>query len=279
MSVYGNETHSEIFMTETSTGIAARDIVVRYERSREPVLENQSLDILPGKINVLIGPNGCGKSTLLKAMARQLRLASGTITIDKRDITTMSSLELASRVGILFQENIAPNDLTVQELIYYSRYAKLKLFESLKEADHAAVERAMEKTNTLRWRDRLIRELSSGQRQLVWIALLLAQESTYLFLDEPTTFLDMANQMEVLDCVSRLNRELGNTVVMSIHDLNMAILFADWIFVMKDGKVVSCGKPKDIITAELIQYAFGVDVRVVDNGDGQVYCIVKRKRQ
>lgn len=258
-------------------GIAVRGIVVSYPQSRQAVLVNQSVNLLPNKINVLIGPNGCGKSTFLKAMAGQLRLNKGAIYLQKEDISTLTPLELARRAGILFQENFAPQDLTVEELVYYSRYPRLKFFESLSSADCDAVERAMKMTNTLQWRDKLIRELSSGQRQLVWIALLLAQEPGYLFLDEPTTYLDMANQIEVLDCIRRLNREWGATIVMSIHDLNMASLYSDWIIALKEGKVVSCGVAKDVITPELVKSVFGVEVCVFQDDVGSVFCIPKRK--
>ncbi|MDO4549621.1 MAG: ABC transporter ATP-binding protein [Planctomycetia bacterium] len=268
--------NTENFATETSTRISVQEIVVRYHPNQEPVLDRLSLQILPHKLNVLIGPNGCGKSTLLKAMARQLRLSSGAVFIEDRNINSFSALELSQYVGILFQENFAPNDLTVEELIYYSRYPRLKLFESLREEDYHAVQWAMEITNTLRWRDRMIRELSSGQRQLVWIALIIAQESKCLFLDEPTSYLDMANQIEILDCIHRLNREMGKTIVVSIHDLNMAAQYADWIFAMKDGRIHSFGAPQNIITSELLHEVFDVEAKIIyDQQDGAVYCIPK----
>ncbi|MDO4568874.1 MAG: ABC transporter ATP-binding protein [Planctomycetia bacterium] len=263
-----------------NNGISVREIVVSYPSRPQPVLENLSLEIPAGCMNVLIGPNGCGKSTLLKALARQLRLASGSIWIGDQNLDEMSTVERSRKIGILFQENFAPNDLTVEELVFYSRYTRLKLFESLREEDCAAVENALRMTNTLDWRNRPIRELSSGQRQLVWIALLIAQETEYLFLDEPTTYLDMPNQLEILDCIRRLNAELGKTVVISIHDINMAALYADYLFAMRDGKICSSGKLRDVLTPQLLRDVFDVEAKIhYDEQNGTIFCLPCRKRR
>jgi len=263
--------------TNAPARLEAKNVTVGYHGSPTPILVDESVKMLTGKINVLIGPNGSGKSTLLKTLVRQLKPSSGSVVLDGKDIHSLSTIQMAMKVGVLFQENAAPGDITVEELVYYSRYSRLGLFEALTEADHEAVEKALEMSGTAHMRKTLVSNLSSGQRQLAWIALLLAQTPEFLFLDEPTTFLDLAHQFEVLDCIRKLNRELGATVVMIIHDLNLALQYADRIYAMKDGKTVRSGPPGEVVTPELLRDVFGIDAKVMLDGD-VACCIPLRKR-
>jgi len=268
---------SDMNRRNNASTLETRHITVGYHGSPVPILVDESVRILSGKINVLIGPNGSGKSTLLKALVRQLRPTSGDIVLDGNDIRSLTPLQMAAKIGVLFQENSAPGDITVEELVYYSRYSRLHLFEALTEVDHQAVERALQLTGTAPMRKTLVSNLSSGQRQLAWIALLLAQTPEFFFLDEPTTFLDLAHQFEVLDCIRKLNRELNATIIMIVHDLNLAMQYADQIFVLKDGKSVRSGAPHEVITPELLREVFGIEAKVLlDEG---VSCCIPLSRR
>ncbi|MBN2711169.1 MAG: ABC transporter ATP-binding protein [Planctomycetes bacterium] len=255
-------------------GLSGKDLTVRYNPKRDPVIIDQSIDIPVGKITVFVGPNGSGKSTLLKTLARQLAPESGAVILDGQEIITYSPLELARRIGILFQENAAPNDLTVEELAYHGRYPHRKLFESLMPEDKEAVEHALILSGADKLRHRMISQLSSGQKQLAWIAMLLSQSPKYMFLDEPTTFLDMAHQFDIMDLVLKLNRELGNTVLLSVHDLNLAARYADHIFALRDGRIVTSGSPAEVFTVETLREVFNVETRIAcDEETGTVCCI------
>jgi iron complex transport system ATP-binding protein len=260
--------------TFTISGLAGNDLTVRYRQKQTPVIAGQTVAIPEGKITVFIGPNGSGKSTLLKTLAWQLRPEMGTVILDGRNIAEFSPKELACRLGILFQENSAPNDLTVEELAYHGRYPHRRLFESLTPEDSEAVERALQLSGSDRLRHHLISQLSSGQKQLAWIAMLLSQSPKYLFLDEPTTFLDMAHQFEIMDLVRRLNRELGNTVLLSVHDLNLAARYADHIIALRDGRVVAEGSSEEVLTVEILREVFQVETRIVrDLAGDSFYCV------
>ena len=254
-------------------------LTVRYHKARPPVIAGQTIEIPVGKISILIGPNGSGKSTLLKTLARQLVPETGTVVLDGRDIATLSAHDIALSLGILFQENHAPNDLTVEELAYHGRYPHRRLFESLKLEDRAAVEEALELCGMTALRKRPISQLSSGQKQLAWIAMLLAQSPHYLFLDEPTTFLDLAHQFDVMNLVRRMNQELGNTIIISMHDLNLAARYADAIFAVRDGKVVASGTAEEVLTVETLGTVFDVDAKVLrDEDTGALHCVPGGRR-
>lgn len=261
-----------------SSGISGERLRIRYDSSVIPVIDGESILIPTGKITALIGPNGSGKSTLLKALARQLVPENGQVIIDGREIATLSSIQLARKLGILFQENLAPNDLSVEELVFRGRHPHRRLFESLTKQDSAAVDEALKLADLTSLRYSQISELSSGQRQLAWIAMAVAQEPRYLFFDEPTTFLDLAHQFDVIDLVLRLNRELSKTIVLVVHDLNIAARYADHIFAMKNGQIISSGTPFEVLTVETLRQVFDVETRIVKDEDNKIFfCVPIRK--
>lgn len=250
-----------------SNGIIGDHLCVRYHPRRPLVLDDVSLHIPPDKVTAFIGPNGSGKSTLLKTLARQLPPEKGTVTIDGRNIASLTPRQLAQRLGILFQENIAPADLTVEGLAYHGRYPHRRLFEALKPEDRTAVEEALNLTGIASLRQHKLSHLSSGQKQLAWVAMLLAQEPDYLFLDEPTTFLDLSHQFDVMDCLCRLNRQAGKTIVLVVHDLNLAARYADHIFALRDGRIVAAGSPADVLTPGTLRQVFDVETQIVSDDE------------
>lgn len=187
--------------TETETGLAGNGLTVRYRKDQRPIIVAQSIQIPVGRITVFIGPNGSGKSTLLKTLARQLSPECGAVVLDGKDIATLSARQFACRLGILFQENLAPHDLTVEALVHHGRYPHRKLLEALTQEDRDCIEQALTMAGVTELRDHAVNQLSSGQKQLAWIGMLLAQAPQYMFLDEPTTFLDLAHQFDVMDLI------------------------------------------------------------------------------
>ncbi len=261
-----------------SRAIAAEDLCVRYDPRFPAVLNGASLRIAEGKITVLIGPNGSGKSTLLKTLARQLEPESGRVILNGRDIRSVPSRELAKSLGILFQEHHAPGDLTVEELVFHGRYPYGGLFQSLTQIDLEAVEEALQLTDLLALRHRPLSELSGGQRQLAWIAMALAQEPRYLFLDEPTTFLDLAHQFDLMDLIRRLNRNSGKTVILVLHDLNLAARYADSIVAMRHGRIVASGAPDEVLTTEILRTVFDVEARIIrDEANRILFCLPEKR--
>jgi iron complex transport system ATP-binding protein len=255
-------------------GLDGERLELRYDERYPPVIDGESLQILPGKITALIGANGSGKSTLLKALARQLQPESGRVILDGHDIATLAPRRLAQKLGILFQEHVAPGDLTVEELIYHGRYPHRGLFESLTPEDHAAVEDALRMSGLEAIRHRPMNQLSGGQRQLAWIAMALAQSPAYLLLDEPTTFLDPAHQFDVMDLIFRLNRERGKTIVLVVHDLNLAARYADYLFALHSGRIVASGPPARVLTVDILREVFEVETEIVrDHGERAFFCI------
>ncbi|MCE0483521.1 MAG: ABC transporter ATP-binding protein [Methylacidiphilales bacterium] len=258
--------------------LSGADLRARYNATEPVVIDGASIEIPVGRISVLIGPNGSGKSTLLKLLARQLEPEAGRVILDRREITELPSWELARKLGILFQENVAPHDLTVEELTYHGRHPHRRMFESLTPEDHTAVEEALRLTDMDPLRDRPIGHLSAGQRQLAWIALALAQSPHYLFLDEPTTFLDPAHQFDIMDLVLRLKRELGKTLVLVLHDLNLAARYADHLFALRDGKIVASGTPAEILTPETLRRVFDIEARIIrEEETGTFLCVPVKK--
>ena len=241
------------------------NITLKYNKNKT-ILENISLNIQENKINVILGQNGSGKTTLFNSLCRQLLPTSGEITINDKKISKYSNREFAHLVGILFQENIAPSDLTAKELISYGKFAQTKMFSTstIDEGD-PDVEKAMELTNTKQFENQYISELSSGQRQLVWIAMLIVQNSKYILLDEPTTYLDLKNQFEIMNCIKRINQGLKKTVIIILHDLNLTFQYADYVFMLKDKKIKYFGKTKEILTPENIKDIFEVNVKIIEN--------------
>jgi iron complex transport system ATP-binding protein len=255
------------------SGLSGQNLRVRYDADKKPVIDGESINIPVGKITALIGPNGSGKSTLLKTLARQLKPEFGHVIIDGREIATLPSTELARKLGILFQENVAPNDLTAEELVFYGRHPHRRFFESLTPDDNAAVEEALRLADLLELRHRQISHLSAGQRQLAWIAMAVAQQPHYLLLDEPTTFLDLAHQFDVMDLIRRLNRDLGKTIVLVVHDLNLAARYADHIFALRDGKIIASGSPREVLTVEKLRQVFDVETVILrDESRNTFFC-------
>lgn len=228
----------------------------------EIVVRDLSLSIRDGKVTTIIRPNSCGKSILLRSLTRLLRPAGGSVLLDGQLIHRLSSREVARRLGLLAQHSAAPEGVTVEELARRGRFPHQGFLQPLSPKDDEAVERALALTRMTDLRHRPIDSLSGGQRQRAWFAMALAQETPILFLDEPTTFLDVSAQIEMLDMVWRLNRDEGRTMVMVLHDLNMTARYADNLIAMRDGKIVATGHPSEVINADLLREVFGVEAGV-----------------
>lgn len=222
------------------------------------IIDNLSVHIPRGKITTIIGPNGCGKSTLLKTIARILKASDGAILLDGKTIATTSSKEIAKKMAILPQTAEAPAGLTVRELITYGRFPHQSRFGKLKQEDTDAIDWALQATNLSEFHNRPIEALSGGQRQRVWIAMALAQDTDIVILDEPTTYLDMAHQLDVLQLLARLNQEQEKTIIMVLHDLNHASRFSHYLIAMRAGQLVTEGTPAEVMTASVLQQVFQI---------------------
>jgi len=240
--------------------LAVEGLVMAYDGA--PVIDGLDLAVPAGSFTVVVGPNGCGKSTLLRAFARTMRPRAGRVLLDGEPITGLRGKEVARRIALLPQSPIAPEAITVGDLVARGRYPHQGLLRQWSAQDARAVEAALAATETVELRDRLVSSLSGGQRQRVWLAMALAQDTELLLLDEPTTFLDIAHQYEMLGLCSRLHTQ-GRTLVAVLHDLNQAARFATHLVVMAEGAVVAQGPPSDIITAELVEAVFGLPARII----------------
>lgn len=227
------------------------------------VIESLTLTVPIGSITAVVGPNGCGKSTLLHGLARLLHPDAGRVILDDRDIALYRSKEVARRLGLLGQTSTAPDGITVADLVARGRYPYQDALRRWSDADESAVVNALRTTNTLDLAQRRVDELSGGQRQRVWIALVLAQQTPVILLDEPTTFLDIAHQLDVLDLLVDLNRNEERTIVLVLHDLNQAARYADYLVVMKDGAIVATGEPSRVVSAALVSDVFGIESRII----------------
>ncbi|MGW3496838.1 ABC transporter ATP-binding protein [Streptomyces sp. NPDC001020] len=241
--------------------LAARGLTLAYED--RTVVEELDLDVPDGKVTVIVGPNACGKSTLLRALGRLLKPRRGAVLLDGAELARLSTKRIAQTIGLLPQTPVPPEGITVGDLIARGRQPHQKWWQQWSETDETSVSEAMERTGTADLAERPVDELSGGQRQRVWIAMALAQDTDLLLLDEPTTYLDIAHQVDVLDLVRQLNRERGRTVVAVLHDLNQAARYADHLIAMRAGRIVAQGSPGDIVTAELVQEVFGLASVVV----------------
>jgi iron complex transport system ATP-binding protein len=247
--------------------LSASGLSLRYDTRL--VVDGLDLDLPPGAVTVIVGANACGKSTLLRGLARLLGPAAGTVTLDGAPLASLGDRHLARRLGVLPQHPTAPDGVTVRELVMRGRYPHRpdgvlsRWFGGTSAADDAAVAAALEATGTAGLAERGIDELSGGQRQRVWIAMALAQETEVLLLDEPTTFLDLAHQIEVLDLVRDLNAARGVTVAAVLHDLNLAARYADHVVAMKHGAIAAQGTPEEVFTERLVADVFGLAARIV----------------
>ncbi|MFD7505766.1 ABC transporter ATP-binding protein [Streptomyces sp. NPDC059850] len=241
--------------------LAARELTLAYED--RTVVDGLDLVIPDGEVTVIVGPNACGKSTLLRALGRLLKPRGGAVLLDGTDLARIPTKKIAQSVGLLPQTPVAPDAITVADLVSRGRQPHQHWWQQWSDEDERAVGDAMERTDVAALADRLVDELSGGQRQRVWIAMALAQETGLLLLDEPTTYLDISHQVEVLDLVRQLNHERGRTVVAVLHDLNQAARYADHLIAMKAGRVVARGRPSEVVTAELVREVFGLESVVV----------------
>ena len=250
-------------MTKTLTHhtLEARNLTLAYDG--RTVVEGLDLHIPPGQVTAVVGANACGKSTLLRGLARVLRPETGSVVLDGRSIHDRSTREVATVLGLLPQAPVAPEGITVADLVGRGRYPHQGWFRRWTSDDERAVAEALAATDTAGLADRSVDELSGGQRQRVWIAMALAQQTDLLLLDEPTTFLDVAHQVEVLDLLTDLHAARGTTVVLVLHELNLAARYADHLVALRRGEVVAAGHPRDVVTEELVRDVFGLDSHVV----------------
>ena len=241
--------------------LRAEDVRLAY--GDHVVIDGLDLDVVDGTVTAVIGPNGCGKSTLLRALGRLLKPTGGQVLLDGKRIDRTPTKEVAKVLGMLPQSPLAPEGLTVADLVARGRHPHQAGYRQWSGDDEDAVATALEWTGIADLAERPVDELSGGQRQRAWISMALAQGTDLLLLDEPTTFLDLAHQVDVLDLVERLNREAGRTVVMVLHDLNLAARYAGRILAMRDGRIVADGPPADVLTADVLRAVFGLDAHVL----------------
>jgi len=241
--------------------IRTQALVAGYGGRR--VVDGIDMEIPAGRISVIVGANACGKSTLLKTLSRLLPAQEGAVVLDGKRIDQIPTKELARTLGLLPQQPIAPEGIAVADLVGRGRHPHQKLFRSWTAADDRAVAEALAATGVLDLADRAVDELSGGQRQRVWIAMALAQQTDVLLLDEPTTFLDVSHQIDVLDLLADLNASRGTTIVMVLHDINLAARYADHLFALRHGRLIASGAPADVVTSELVREVFDLDSLVI----------------
>ncbi|GIV97591.1 MAG: iron-enterobactin transporter ATP-binding protein [Herpetosiphonaceae bacterium] len=238
------------------------------------IVDQLNLVVTAGSMTVLVGPNGCGKSTLLRGLARILKPRSGAVYLDGKIIQKLPTREVALRLGFLPQSPLAPEGMTVRDLIAQGRFPHQRWFQQWTVEDERITTQVLEMTDLTDLAGRQLDTLSGGQRQRAWIAMALAQNTDILLLDEPTTYLDLAHQLEVLQLLQRLNKQEGRTIVMVLHDLNLAARYADTIVALCAGKVVAAGKPWSVMTPEMLRQVFGVEAAIVkDPVNGAPICI------
>ena len=241
--------------------LSTKGLTLGYDQRR--IVDDLTLEIPDGSFTVIVGANGSGKSTLLRGLARLLAPQSGAVHLDGDEIHRLRSKEVARRLGLLPQGPTAPDGIVVADLVGRGRHPHVGLLRQWSDADQAAVDQAMAATGITDLRNRYVDELSGGQRQRVWIAMALAQQTSLLLLDEPTTYLDIAHQVDVLELCDELHEEHGRTLVVVLHDLNHACRYATHLVAMREGRIVAEGAPVDIVTAELVEEVFGLRCRVI----------------
>jgi iron complex transport system ATP-binding protein len=252
--------------------LAADNLTLAYDQ--QEIISDLAVSIPDGRVTALVGPNGCGKSTLLRGLARLMAPRSGAVLLDGKAITRLPSKEVARQLGILPQGPSAPEGMTVRELVAQGRYPHQSLLRQWSPDDEEAVERALATTSLVELGERQLDTLSGGQRQRAWIAMTLAQETPVLLLDEPTTFLDLAHQVEILSLLDELNEREGRTIVMVLHDINQACRYAHHLVALKDGRVVAQGDPREIVDHGMVCEVFGIECHVVrDPVSGTPLCL------
>ncbi|MFT8356833.1 MAG: ABC transporter ATP-binding protein [Bifidobacterium aquikefiri] len=259
-----------------SASLSAQKISVAY--GTHLAVNGVDLDAHGGQIGAIIGANGCGKSTFLRALARLVKPQGGTVILNGHDIAKLPTKRVATQLGILPQSPIAPDGITVFDLVSRGRYPYHRFGSHWSRQDQDAVEHALEVTHMSDFADRSVDQLSGGQRQRAWIALTLAQDTDIVLLDEPTTYLDVAYQLEVLDLLADLNAIDGIIIIMVIHDINLAARYADWILAMKDGTCDTFGTPSEVITPDVIRRVFGMDVRIIQDPESKTPMIIADSR-
>ncbi|ECL0113426.1 ABC transporter ATP-binding protein [Listeria monocytogenes] len=255
-----------------------RDVNFSYNGT-DAILKNVSFTIQKNKINTIVGPNGSGKSTLLEILARLLSPNSGDVLLEGKSIFEWKAKEFAQNVAIVHQSNVLPNELMVKELLYFGRLPYKNWRMTRTKEDDLAVERALMQTELTEKAEKFVDSLSGGERQRVFIATALVQDTPILLLDEPTTFLDMYFQLEILELVKRLNQEENLTIVMILHDLNQALRYSDHLIVMKNGEVVAKGEPEELLTTDLIAETYGVVADVLNDANNGKYIVPQRRKE
>ncbi|MBN6052790.1 ABC transporter ATP-binding protein [Nonomuraea sp. RK-328] len=263
-------------MPESAARLSGTGLTLAYDQ--RVVAEDLDVTIPDESFTVIIGPNACGKSTLLRALARMLKPRKGAVHLDGSVITSLPSKEVARRLGLLPQSSIVPDGITVADLVARGRYPHQRLMRQWSRADETAVAEAMHATDVAELADRIVDELSGGQRQRVWLAMALAQETPILLLDEPTTFLDISHQIEVLDLCADLH-EAGRTMVAVLHDLNQACRYATHLVVMRDGRIVAEGDPSAIVTPELVERVFDLRCEIIADPQSGTPLVIPEARR
>ncbi|NEP72529.1 MAG: ABC transporter ATP-binding protein [Okeania sp. SIO2G4] len=263
----------DLISEKTKSILTTRKLTVAYNNGK-PIILNLDLAIPRGKITVIVGPNGCGKSTLLKSLARLLKPISGTVYLESNSIFKLSTKEVAKQLAILPQSPTAPEGLTVEELVAQGRYPHQNWLQQWSIDDDKITQEALVTTGLLELAGRSLDSLSGGQRQRAWVAMALAQDTEILLLDEPTTFLDLAYQIELLDLLYDLNDSQGRTIVMVLHDLNQACRYGDNLIVLRDGQIVTQGTPDQVMTVGMVRLVFGLESQIIqDPVTGTPMCI------
>jgi iron complex transport system ATP-binding protein len=250
-------------MTVSPARLYGEHLTLGY--GKKTIAEDLHVAIPDGHFTAIIGPNGCGKSTLLRTLSRLMTPQHGQVLLDGEQIQRFNSKEVARRIGLLAQNATTPGDITVQELVARGRYPHQPLFTRWRKEDDEAVNRAMQATGVTELANQSVDTLSGGQRQRAWIAMVLAQETAIMLLDEPTTWLDISHQIDLLELLSELNREQGYTLAAVLHDLNQACRYATHLIALRDGKIIAEGAPKEIVTAELIEKIYGLRCLIIED--------------
>ncbi|MEP7729531.1 ABC transporter ATP-binding protein [Marinomonas primoryensis] len=263
--------------SQSSISLGTESVTLSYDQNI--ITQDLSIHIPEGKFSVIVGPNGCGKSTLLRAMSRLIKPQSGQVLLNGKNIHSLATRDVAKVLGLLPQSAIAPDGIKVVDLVARGRFPHQKWFQPWREQDQDAVDAAMKATSITEFAQLNVDQLSGGQRQRVWVAMALAQETPLLLLDEPTTYLDIAHQIELMDLFQDLNRLQGHTIVAVLHDLNHACRYADNLIAMKSGQVVATGTPNDIVTETLIETVFGLPCIILEDPISGTPLVIPKGRQ